>query len=648
MTSPITAPTAPACLSLRLEGPFQSWGGRTIGRFRRTETIPTKSAVIGLLGAALGLSRQQLNQRLDEFNNLAMAVRVDRVGELLEDYQTVGARIGVLAADGEPKKTAGTREFEAIISPREYLIDASFLVILTGDQLLLQELASALQNPVWPLFLGRKRSVPGSPVFAGFEFSQSLEVALKRDGVADHDHSLLPPDESSNVRVVTELLDPGTFERLAVLDEGHDLAASYERARSYMTDRPMHLDPPVHAGRIVLDFQIRRPTPSLPRPDLTDELFGETGPQQRLQRSSDPDAKKRARQKSAGRCIFCRCQPADPTKLHAHHRTYVRRGREDVSEELSNTNGDDFVMLCEECHGAVSMLEYQAGFGLIRIDPCKPEWRSRILQARDDRRRQANPAVVRSSPVADLIATASLDSTILIESVIPLRAGRSFPDDAPGNRWLANRHHVHQRLSMAFPDEGSSIAAAGYGVKRDEGGFLFRIEENHTVARLIVRSRLLPDWGRSFNDAGWLFEGAIPAPRMLDVATIEAGSHWFFQLEANPTVKRKVEGRKNGRRDACVTPEEQLNWFHRKAIDGGFKVMAQKDDPVRSAPFVTIGSADVQHARRRKDQRTLSHYSIYFEGVLHVTDAEKFAGTLASGIGSAKAFGFGLLSIARV
>ncbi|MEO2034702.1 MAG: type I-E CRISPR-associated protein Cas6/Cse3/CasE, partial [Planctomycetaceae bacterium] len=523
----------------------------------------------------------------------------------------------------------------------------SFLAILTGDGTLLQELATALQNPAWPLFLGRKRCVPGTPVFAGFEPSQRLETALRRDGLEGHDHSLVPPDETPTVRVQTELLDTHAFERLAEVDVGDDLAASYEQARSYVTDRPVHLDPPVHAGRIVLDFHMQRPTPTLLRPCLHDELFGEPGPQNQLQRGSDPDAKKRARVKSAGRCIFCRCQPADPTKLHAHHLTYVRRGREFVSEDHMNTTEDDFVMLCEECHDAVSMMEYQAGFGVNRIDPRKPEWRSRILQAREDRRQQRALAIPQQSPVPDWIAIPRSEATVLFESVIPLRAGRAFAEDAPGNRWLANRHHVHQRLSMAFPAVGGPSAATGYGVRRDEGGFLFRIEDDEAIARLVVRSRLLPDWGRAFLDAGWLFDATIPSPWTLEVSNITVGSQWRFRLEANPTVKRKVQGRKNGRREAYATPEEQIAWFHRKAINGGFTVATQQDSEGEAVPDIRITAAELQRARRRKDQRTLSHHGVRFDGILHVTDEEKFAETLAAGIGSAKAFGFGLLSIAR-
>lgn len=418
-----------ASLYLRLEGPLQSWGGRTIGRFRRTESAPTKSGVLGLLGAALGLSRHELNARLEELNQLTMAVRVDRAGQIEEDYQTVGAKVGVLAADGEIKKTAATREVEAIISPREFLVDASFLVILRGDSVLIVELSRALQSPKWPLFLGRKRCVPGTPVFAGVNPDVSMSGALLRDG--PEDSSLVPPDERQKVRVITDLIGLTEFGEL-IDAAGNEVEEVYEESKSYVTDRLVRLDPPVHGGRLVLDFEIERPAPTPGRPNLADPLFGEDGPLEKLVRANDPVARKRAREKAGDRCIFCRFQPDDLRDLHAHHRTYVRRSRELVSDDMTTIGDDDLVMLCEECHAAVTMLEYQNGFGLTRIDPVNPDWRDRIQEAREARRMQENSdrPLVHLGPAA--LTSALSDQSILIESIIPLKAGATIPKRCSG------------------------------------------------------------------------------------------------------------------------------------------------------------------------------------------------------------------------
>ena len=631
-----------ATLFLRLEGPLQSWGGRTIGRFRRTESAPTKSGVLGLLGAALGLSRQELNARLEELNQLTMAVRVDRAGHIEEDYQTVGAKVGVLAADGEIKKTAATREVEAIISPREFLTDASFLVILRGDSALNAELSAALQSPKWPLFLGRKRCVPGTPVFAGVDPDVALSDAILRDG--PEDSSLVPPDERQEVRVVTDLLGLTEFGEL-IDATGDEVEEAFEGSKAYVTDRLVRLDPPVHGGRIVLDFTIEmtRLTPTRERPDLADPLFGEAVTELPRRASGELTPKQKARKKAERKdhppfqhCIFCHFEFA-PRYLHAHHRTYMRRGREFISDDETSIEDDDLVMLCEECHAAVTMLEYQNGFGLTRIDPVNPAWRGRIQEAREARRRQANSdrPLVHTGPTA--LKTLPSDHPVLIESIIPLKAGKQFAVDAPGNRWLANRQHVHQRLSMAFPEPGAQLAAAGYGVTRDEGGFLFRIEEG-PVSQILVRSRIAPDWGRAFQDAGWLVD-EVPKPRSFDTGDFIAGTELAFNMEANPTKRLAADG-PEGRKGARVPLRDDAAlaaWMLRHAASGGFEIIPES---------LRIERAGRQTARLK--QAAHRHWdSVNFRGCLRVTDAEAFAAVLTNGIGSAKGFGFGLLSLAR-
>lgn len=146
---------------LRLEGPMQSWG--TQGRFsiRDTDTEPSKSGVLGLVGAALGMRRDD-EARIRRLVQLDMATRVDREGRLLRDYHTVGA--------GRFRGSDRYRVFGAsdtVLTQRYYLADASFLVGLGGDVPLVEEIAAALQAPIWPLYLGRKSCPPAAPVFAG-------------------------------------------------------------------------------------------------------------------------------------------------------------------------------------------------------------------------------------------------------------------------------------------------------------------------------------------------------------------------------------------------------------------------------------------------------------------------------------------------
>lgn len=136
-----------AVLLLTLAGPMQSWGTRSRFDDRDTETMPSKSGVIGLLCAALGRPRCE---PLDDLIALRMGVRADRPGQRAADYHTA-------LTVAKAKASAGTGP---VVTRRHYLADAVFVVALEGDARLLTQLLQHLQRPTWPLFLGRKSFPP--------------------------------------------------------------------------------------------------------------------------------------------------------------------------------------------------------------------------------------------------------------------------------------------------------------------------------------------------------------------------------------------------------------------------------------------------------------------------------------------------------
>jgi CRISPR system Cascade subunit CasD len=163
---------------IRLEGPIQSWG--TQGRFsiRDTDAEPSKSGVIGLVAAALGMKRDN-DATLAKLARLEMAVRIDREGRLLHDYHTAGGG----KFRGNYHSVWGAKD--TVTTDRYYLCDASFLVALGGeDHALVERVAEKLADPVWPLFLGRKSCVPSRPPFAGLRVSAPGE-ALRSEPLPD-------------------------------------------------------------------------------------------------------------------------------------------------------------------------------------------------------------------------------------------------------------------------------------------------------------------------------------------------------------------------------------------------------------------------------------------------------------------------------
>jgi len=142
-------------LLLRLVGPMQSWGITSRFGERDTGKEPSKSGVIGLLAAALGIDRSDWST-LEPLTHLRMGVRHDRPGVLRYDYQTAQ---DIISADGRTIHGTAT-------SARYFLADAAFLVGLeSGNRGLLERAHRALRNPHWPLALGRKSYVPSEPIW---------------------------------------------------------------------------------------------------------------------------------------------------------------------------------------------------------------------------------------------------------------------------------------------------------------------------------------------------------------------------------------------------------------------------------------------------------------------------------------------------
>jgi CRISPR system Cascade subunit CasD len=160
----------PVVLRLWLSGPLQSWG--TASRFdvRATERAPSKSAVIGLLAAALGRPR---SAEVDDLAALRFGVCLERPGATLRDFHTVGAGT-------DPVAVASGGTGRGIVTERYYLEDAAFTVGLEGDdERFMLELLDAAVQPRWLLALGRRSCPPAGPIADGRAiFRGRLEDAL--------------------------------------------------------------------------------------------------------------------------------------------------------------------------------------------------------------------------------------------------------------------------------------------------------------------------------------------------------------------------------------------------------------------------------------------------------------------------------------
>ena len=180
-------------LLLWLEAPLQSWGFDS--KFGRRETLkfPTRSGVVGLVCSALGAGGEQ-RELLAEFSSLRQTVisfvrsrqtengkqKLDRE-PLLRDFQMVGS--GYDDRDPWmslmiPKTISGGRSVGGgtKMTYRFYLQDTFFAVIFESLSQRSLEIAEALRNPVWDLYLGRKNCVPTDFIYRGtFETQEEAE-----------------------------------------------------------------------------------------------------------------------------------------------------------------------------------------------------------------------------------------------------------------------------------------------------------------------------------------------------------------------------------------------------------------------------------------------------------------------------------------
>jgi len=153
-------------LLLRLSAPLQAWGAESKFDTRSTQRMPTKSGVIGMAAAALGRRR---NEPIDDLRMLRFGVRIDQEGALLTDFH--------MAHEEAFWKSGVTSASH--LTHRQYLMDATFLVGLEGEDALLYTLENALRAPAFPLFLGRRSCPPAGRLVLGIQKGEPLIKALQ-------------------------------------------------------------------------------------------------------------------------------------------------------------------------------------------------------------------------------------------------------------------------------------------------------------------------------------------------------------------------------------------------------------------------------------------------------------------------------------
>jgi len=167
-------------LAIKLDGVMQAWGGHTYEDLRHSELIPTRSAVLGMLAACVGIDRKDVAELESLSATVRMAVRLDSRPQRMMDFHTV---LDARKVDGKPNQNP-------VVSKREYLCDAKYTVLIQSTPeagCSLESIEQAIKQPVYTPFLGRRSCLLSRPLFdsviSAIDFKQAFSLCEPTGGV---------------------------------------------------------------------------------------------------------------------------------------------------------------------------------------------------------------------------------------------------------------------------------------------------------------------------------------------------------------------------------------------------------------------------------------------------------------------------------
>jgi len=200
-------------------------------------------------------------------------------------------------------------------------------------------------------------------------------------------------------------------------------------------------------------------------------------------------------------------------------------------------------------------------------------------------------------------------------------------------RELSHPYELHRTVMRGLPED-----------LPEEERVLYRLEMSSRSgeAVLLVQSHTAPDW--VFLEKKRTYLLAPPLVKAFHL-NVRPGQVLRFRLHANPTMKTWSKSTEKKTRVPLVREEEQLAWLHRKGQQHGFRLVAGE----KGLPLVRVTKLGdrIDRIYRENTEQRLKIYVIQFDGFLQVTDPDRLLDAVRAGIGPAKSFGCGLLSLAR-
>lgn len=219
--------------------------------------------------------------------------------------------------------------------------------------------------------------------------------------------------------------------------------------------------------------------------------------------------------------------------------------------------------------------------------------------------------------------------------ILDVRSGRT-------RQALGDCQSMHRLLMEAFPEIDGDEARRALGL-------LYRVEPGRSGPPFVLaQSAVLPSWA-ALPDG--VLRGGPDAAGVVNLdpflSTLQDGWQVRFRLLANPTrkvdTKSEPDGqRRNGRRIDVRSEADQVAWLSRKLEAAGLA-----PTPIDGSATPDVMATSLPRLTGRRSNGTkMTFGSVLFEGHARIADASATRSAVATGIGSAKAYGFGLLSLA--
>jgi len=201
-----------------------------------------------------------------------------------------------------------------------------------------------------------------------------------------------------------------------------------------------------------------------------------------------------------------------------------------------------------------------------------------------------------------------------------------------GMKLISSPHAMHAAVLAGFPDPEPT----------DEGRILWRLDVNGPRAVLYVVSPAEPDFTHLVEQGGWpsthSWESKSYRPLL---ERIRAGQYYAFRLTANPVHSVRIGDATRGKPLGHVTVSQQEKWLLDRQERAGFSVGATPETQ-------TMTLTDRRTLVFRRGEGTVTLRVASYEGTLMVTDRDRFVTTLTHGLGRARGYGCGLLTVAAV